>query len=148
MKTVTVETVRERLSYLEGLNARGVGTAVPQQQFELACLRELLARMQSRTVTVKRVGADQMHRVCLEATRHLDKYAAMAREVNKLLGGAVTNTTATQPVTVKLTDVNEYLAEVHDKTLALTFRRLAEGVRAGDIAEMTAAGIQVIEGGE
>ncbi len=49
-------------------------------------------------------------------------------------------------VTVKLTDVNEYLAEVHDKTLALTFRRLAEGVRAGDIAEMTAAGIQVIEG--
>jgi hypothetical protein len=53
MKTVTVETVRERLSYLEGLNARGVGTAVPQQQFELACLRELLARMQSRTVTVK-----------------------------------------------------------------------------------------------
>lgn len=49
-------------------------------------------------------------------------------------------------VTVNLTDVNEYLAEVHDKTLALTFRRLAEGVRAGDIAEMTAAGIQVIEG--
>lgn len=49
-------------------------------------------------------------------------------------------------VTVKLTDVNEYLAEVHDKTLALTFRRLAEGVRAGDIAEITAAGIKVIEG--
>ncbi len=35
---------------------------------------------------VKRVNADQMQRVCLEANRHLDKYGAMAREVNKLLG--------------------------------------------------------------
>lgn len=35
---------------------------------------------------VKRVNADQMHRICLEATRHLDKYGAMAKEVNKLLG--------------------------------------------------------------
>ncbi|WP_238696144.1 ead/Ea22-like family protein [Salmonella enterica] len=52
------------------------------------------AELEARAVTVKRVGADQMHRVCLEATRHLDKYAAMAREVNKLLGSAVTNTTA------------------------------------------------------
>ncbi|EQC0633607.1 hypothetical protein ACYVUW_004225 [Salmonella enterica] len=37
---------------------------------------------------VKRVNADQMHRVCLEANRHLDKYGAMAKEVNKLLGRA------------------------------------------------------------
>lgn len=49
-------------------------------------------------------------------------------------------------VTVKLRDINEYLAEVHDKTLALTFRRLAEAVRDGDVAAMRAAGIQVIEG--
>ena len=35
---------------------------------------------------VKRVNADQMRRVCLEANRHLDKYGAMAKEVNKLLG--------------------------------------------------------------
>ena len=35
---------------------------------------------------VKRVNSDQMHRVCLEANRHLDKYDAMAKEVNKLLG--------------------------------------------------------------
>lgn len=49
-------------------------------------------------------------------------------------------------VTVKLRDINEYLAEVHDKTLALTFRRLAEVVRDGDVAAMRAAGIQVIEG--
>lgn len=35
---------------------------------------------------VKRFNADQMHRICLEANRHLDKYSAMAKEVNKLLG--------------------------------------------------------------
>jgi len=35
-----------------------------------------------------------MHRVCLEATRHLDKYKAMAVEVNKLL-------MRTNPVPVK-----------------------------------------------
>lgn len=46
-------------------------------------------------------------------------------------------------VTVKLVDINEFLAEVHDKTLALAFRRLAEGVREADIAAMTAAGIKV-----
>lgn len=46
-------------------------------------------------------------------------------------------------VTVKLTDINEYLAEVHDKTLNRAFRLLAEGVRAGDVAAMHAAGIKV-----
>ncbi|EBZ5074294.1 hypothetical protein EBP22_17050 [Salmonella enterica subsp. enterica serovar Typhimurium] len=55
MKTVTVDSVRARLSFLEGLNARGVGMAVPQQQFEIACLRELLALLVCRPmpVTVK-----------------------------------------------------------------------------------------------
>lgn len=46
-------------------------------------------------------------------------------------------------VTVKLTDINEYLAEVNDKTLNRAFRLLAEGVRAGDVAAMRAAGIKV-----
>nr|DAV66183.1 MAG TPA: hypothetical protein [Caudoviricetes sp.] len=44
---------------------------------------------------------------------------------------------------VKLPDINEYLAEVHDKTLNRSFRLLAEGVRAGDVAAMRAAGIKV-----
>ena len=46
-------------------------------------------------------------------------------------------------VTVKLPDINEYLAEVHDKTLNQAFRLLAEGVRAGDVAAMRDAGIKV-----
>ncbi|HIB8858211.1 TPA: hypothetical protein ACWX6Z_005592, partial [Klebsiella pneumoniae] len=45
--------------------------------------------------------------------------------------------------TVKLTDINEYLAEVHDNTLNRAFRLLAEGVRSGDVAAMRAAGIKV-----
>lgn len=44
---------------------------------------------------------------------------------------------------VKLPDINEYLAEVHDKTLNRAFRLLAEGVRAGDVAAMRAACIKV-----
>lgn len=52
MKTVTIETVRKRISFLEGLNARGVGTAVSQQQFEIACLRELLALLVCRPMPV------------------------------------------------------------------------------------------------
>lgn len=53
MKPVTIESVRARLSHLEGLNARGVGTAVEQQQFELACLRELLALLESQSLTAQ-----------------------------------------------------------------------------------------------
>ena len=49
---------------------------------ERACAA--LAAMDS--VPVKRVNADKMRHVCLEVNRHLDKYGAMAKEVNKLLG--------------------------------------------------------------
>lgn len=64
MKPVTIESVRERLSHLEGLNARGVGTAVQQQQFELACLRELLALLESRTLTTPQ--PDPAYQIVLE----------------------------------------------------------------------------------
>ncbi len=49
---------------------------------------------------------------------------------------------------VRLTDINEYLAEVHDKTLNRAFRLLAEGVRAGDVAALHAAGINVASAGK
>ncbi|MGX7395735.1 ead/Ea22-like family protein [Enterobacter sp. ESY66] len=49
---------------------------------------------------------------------------------------------------VRLTDINEYLAEVHDKTLNRAFRLLAEGVRAGDVAAMRAAGINIAAAGK
>lgn len=43
MKSVNVNTVRERIEHIESLNAKGAGTAIESQQFELACLHELLA---------------------------------------------------------------------------------------------------------
>lgn len=49
---------------------------------------------------------------------------------------------------VRLTDINEYLSEVHDKTLNRAFRLLAEGVRAGDVAAMRAAGVKVAAAGK
>lgn len=61
----------------------GSNVVLPAEEAaELA--RMALAAMDSEPV--KRVNADQMRRVCLEANRHLDKYGAMAKEVNKLLG--------------------------------------------------------------
>lgn len=56
--------------------------APPEVVRELA--RIALASLEADPV--KRVNSDQMRRVCLEANRHLDKYDAMAKEVNKLLG--------------------------------------------------------------
>jgi len=52
-------------------------------KFDVYQAQIALASLTAKPVT--RVNADQMHRVCLEATRHLDKYKAMAVEVNKLL---------------------------------------------------------------
>ncbi|WP_299996961.1 hypothetical protein [uncultured Cedecea sp.] len=49
---------------------------------------ELLACREAQGKPVERVNSEQMQRVCIEATRHLDKYTAMAKEVNKLLGRA------------------------------------------------------------
>lgn len=48
----TIANVRNRISTIEELNAKGVGTALWQQQFELACLRQLLAAMDSEPVAV------------------------------------------------------------------------------------------------
>lgn len=97
MKPVTPENIRARIAQIEhALNTLPGGFKLSiNHEFELACLRELLVLLESRTVTVK------------------------------------------------LPDINEYLAEVHDKTLNRAFRLLAEGVRAGDVAAMRAAGIKV-----
>lgn len=121
----------QQKSAKQGRHACELFDEVKQLQEQLRTVELSNSVLESRTVTVKRVGADQMHLVCLEATRHLDKYAAMAREVNKLLGSAVTNTTAAQPVTVKL-------------PLAVSVG--GQGYREQVVDILAAAGIQVIEG--
>ncbi len=80
---MTSKLTRERLEELAaGQSGFNLRIATLEESQELA--RMALAAMDSEPV--KRVNADQMHHVCLEANRHLDKYGAMAKEVNKLLG--------------------------------------------------------------
>lgn len=47
-----MESVKQRIAHIEDLNARGVGTKVQQQQFELSCLRELVAVTEQRDALV------------------------------------------------------------------------------------------------
>ncbi|EEQ9841660.1 DUF551 domain-containing protein [Escherichia coli] len=61
----------------------GSNVVLPAEEAE-GLARIALASLEADPV--KRVNSDQMHRVCLEANRYLDKYDAMAKEVNKLLG--------------------------------------------------------------
>lgn len=50
-----MESVKQRIARIENLNARGVGIRLQQQQFELACLRELVAVTEKvRSVTEQR----------------------------------------------------------------------------------------------
>lgn len=82
MTTITKErllTIRQwRETYGPGSNV-----VLPAEEAE-ELARIALASLEADPV--KRVNSDQMRRVCLEANRHLDKYDAMAKEVNKLLG--------------------------------------------------------------
>ncbi|EPI9434885.1 DUF551 domain-containing protein [Shigella flexneri] len=82
MTTITKErllTIKQwRETYGPGSNV-----VLPAEEAE-ELARVALASLEADPV--KRVNSDQMRRVCLEANRHLDKYDAMAKEVNKLLG--------------------------------------------------------------
>ncbi|EBF6938573.1 hypothetical protein AAA51_20230 [Salmonella enterica subsp. enterica] len=82
MTTITKErllTIKQwRETYGPGSNV-----VLPAEEAE-ELARIALASLEADPV--KRVNSDQMRRVCLEANRHLDKYDAMAKEVNKLLG--------------------------------------------------------------
>lgn len=79
-------------------------------------------------------------RELLQARRTIQELTAVVEQRN---GECVRLHSELKSRTVKLNDINEYLAEVHDKTLNRAFRLLAEGVRAGDVAAMRAAGIKV-----
>lgn len=86
------------------------------EQMELA--RIALASLEADPV--KRVNSDQMRRVCLEANRHLDKYDAMAKEVNKLLGriappAPVVPLYATPPVPELQADVAQAIENLKQK---------------------------------
>ena len=91
--------------------------------------RELICKL-ADTVIAKAEQSAEWER---KAISNFEECAKLSQRITEL---------ESRTVTVKLTDINEFLAEVHDKTLALAFRRLAEGVREADIYAMRAAGIK------
>ena len=86
MITLTKEWLHQTIAELEEERDAVPGAVNEDAAKALAAMKLALASLEVEPV--KRVNADQMHRVCLEANRHLDKYGAMAKEVNKLLGRA------------------------------------------------------------
>lgn len=89
-KEQLISHARESVSYLENLKGRvskeGADCKVVLEMVEQDLKLARIALSSLEADPVKRVNSDQMRRVCLEANRHLDKYDAMAKEVNKLLG--------------------------------------------------------------
>lgn len=79
--TITKERLLKIQHWRETYGA-GSNVMLPAEEAE-ELARIALASLEAEPF--KRVNADQMRRVCLEANRHLDKYGAMAKEVNKLL---------------------------------------------------------------
>lgn len=86
MAELTKEWLIKAITELEEERDATPGAVNEDAAMALAAMKLALASIEAEPV--KRVNADQMHRVCLEANRHLDKYGAMAKEVNKLLGRA------------------------------------------------------------
>ena len=82
MTTITKERLLTIQQWRETYGP-GSNVVLPAEEAE-ELARIALASLEADPV--KRVNSDQMRRVCLEANRHLDKYDAMAKEVNKLLG--------------------------------------------------------------
>ncbi|NUV03198.1 hypothetical protein MS6194_02661 [Escherichia coli] len=86
-----IKEIKERISSLD------VRDNIERRAYEIA-----LASLEADPV--KRVNSDQMRRVCLEANRHLDKYDAMAKEVNKLLGRIAPPETVSVPDAMEMDD--------------------------------------------
>ena len=113
-----------------------IDIATLNQWYELSspanirALVEALGKAQQQTTESENRVRKQNRHIC----ELFDDNTALRQRIAEL---------ESRTVTVKLPDINEYLAEVHDKTLNRAFRLLAEGVRAGDVAAMRAAGIKV-----
>ncbi|EIW8505113.1 hypothetical protein CWN19_18145 [Klebsiella pneumoniae] len=124
-RTVTPENILALVEALENSESRlhevAVACATAEQALEKA--------QQQTTESENRVRKQNRH-IC----ELFDDNTALRQRIAGL---------ESRTVTVKLPDINEYLAEVHDKTLNRALRLLAEGVRAGDVAAMRAAGIKV-----
>ncbi len=127
-----VEALEKAQRYIEELREWNAGLA--QESFERHQLISELVPI--------RAAAEKLVR-CKGRYHSEQNYRALAALFGVTTPDLPPLDSESSAVTVKLTDINEYLAEVNDKTLNRAFRLLAEGVRAGDVAAMRAAGIKV-----
>ncbi|MGG5154090.1 hypothetical protein [Enterobacter hormaechei] len=102
MSTLTKEWLLKTIAELEEERDATPGAVNEDAAMALAAMNLALASLEAEPV--KRVNADQMHRVCLEANRHLDKYGAMAKEVNELLGRAAPPAPVSVPAAMEMDD--------------------------------------------
>ena len=120
MKQVTMESVKQRIAHIEDLNARGVGTKVQQQQFELSCLRELVAvtehseRVSKSLETALGVQADQAKR-----TNQLLGEIKKAEAVIGSLGWMGLDTA----ISLELTKLNKQISDLQGQVSLLTEQR-------------------------
>lgn len=127
-----VEALEKAQRYIEELREWNAGLA--QESFER---QQIISELEPI-----RAAAEKLVR-CKGRYHSEQNYRALAALFGVTTPDLPPLDSESSAVTVKLTDINEYLAEVHDKTLNQAFRLLAEGVRAGDVAAMRAAGIKV-----
>ncbi len=119
---------------------RAVSNFNPQMNIKTRDLKELVEALEKAQAI--NAAAEKLVR-CKGRYHSEQNYRALAALFGVTTPDLPPLDSESRTVTVKLTDINEYLAEVHDKTLNRAFRILAEGVRAGDVAAMRAAGIKV-----
>ncbi|EPG3914418.1 hypothetical protein ACOIQN_09740 [Klebsiella pneumoniae] len=131
---------------------RAVSNFNPQMNIKTRDLKELVEALEKAQAQSSK-WLEAYHKAVSIGARYEERLAELEEAEQKLCAANVTldaraelaerRLAEMESRTVKLTDINEYLAEVHDKTLNRAFRLLAEGVRAGDVAAMRAAGIKM-----
>ncbi|HGS7068401.1 TPA: ead/Ea22-like family protein [Klebsiella quasipneumoniae subsp. quasipneumoniae] len=131
----TVDAKERFLELANPANIIALVEALEKAQTENTAGAAGMAESYETTISMLRSRIAELEESHAQVIQSRDHYKRMSEEGLKQLAKSRT-------VTVKLVDINEFLADVHDKTLALAFRRLAEGVREADIAALTAQGIK------
>lgn len=115
-----MESVKQRIAYIEDLNESGVGTKVDEQQFELACLRQLVAVTEqvcelNKALDVSlRVQVDQANRI----SQMLDEIKRAESAIGSL--GWMSLDTA---ISLELSKLNKQISDLQGQVRLLTEQR-------------------------
>ncbi|EIX4511279.1 hypothetical protein MKI77_005330 [Escherichia coli] len=140
MITITKERLRTIQQWRETYGP-GSNVVLPAEEAE-ELARIALASLEAEPV--KRGNSDQMHRVCLEANRYLDKYEAMPKEVNKLLGCTALPAPVVQeekpmpnPLSMYVVDAVAVIAEVRGWNACRASMLQGKGESGKQVCELT-----------